>query len=348
MTNRIQELTSKFGPDRILKIARHCKGGSIPSWHMAITDECFNRCPMCGHWKRNDKRTLSAERILHFVDVAQQMGLETVALTGGDPMAHPDIDLILIGLIDRQIAFGVVTAGYVPTYATTKLLKRAQWVRVSLDAVDPHIYDQARGGHITYGQVERSLLTMMDVGVNIQFGITVNSINAAHLPAILEQINDWADSYDAGGKSSISKVAVRAVYHHSDRLRASEALGAEAARSIQCSRVVFDLHSIKHEIELERDPLMAFDHCHAVRYQLFVDAAGGVYPCCVMGGDTESRTLTSPLASIDAIDMLVRMRQYWKDLPAQELPPACHQDCPTRLNLINHCWPILNERKDFY
>jgi MoaA/NifB/PqqE/SkfB family radical SAM enzyme len=271
------------------------------------------------------------------------MQLETVGLTGGDPLAHPDIAIILEYLYDLDIVYGVVTAGYMPK-DLTKLLAKAKWVRVSLDAVDGKIYSKARGGIATAERVISSLAMMANAGCNLQFGITVNKLNAHHLPQILTKIKVMKEAF-----GNISEVMVRAVCHHSDAMRAT------SIPDVDDQVAELKAFDISCDIELTRDPLLPIEHCYATMYQLYPAADGNVYPCCMTAADSEVTPHCRPLFNYEnllsykePIHALMAARLAWIQVQPDKLPAICKQDCPTRLNVMNFCAPHLLNLKNFY
>lgn len=342
----LSDLIEKFGAERVVKLARHHCSGMLPSLHLSVTDHCFNRCPMCGHWKRKELHQADLPRLIRFLQLAKDhLRLETVGLTGGDPMAHPELDVLLRWLIRNDVRFGIVTAGYVPEEKSTAQLQRAKWVRVSLDAVDEKIYSKTRGGHITFSQVEDSLIRMMKAGVNVQFGITINEINSLHLPDILRKIWTWKLNY-----RSISEVMVRAVCHHSDRLKAQQLPDSQEIEELASQ--LKDI-GVSCDIELTRETLMPIERCYATVYQLYPAADGYVYPCCMTAADSEAEPHCDPLFHIseintDNLHRLAQLRSLWSTIPPEALPRICAKDCPTRLNVLNVCYPILSGCKNFY
>lgn len=344
--NSLHDIIAKFGQERVVKLARHHCSGMLPSLHLSVTDHCFNQCPMCGHWKRKELHDAMLDPLIRFLQLAKDhLKLETVGLTGGDPMAHPYLVYLLQWLVLNDVRFGIVTAGYVPEDKSLSQLQQAKWVRISLDAVDEKIYSKTRGGKITFKMVENSIIKMMTAGVNVQFGITINEINSLHLPAILEKILEWKRDY-----KNISEVMVRAVCHHSERLKASQ---LPSLASINLLARDLTISGVSCDIELTREELLPISHCYATAYQLYPAADGFVYPCCMTAADSEVAPHCKPLFHIseiyeESLQHMAEARELWSSLPYENLPAICAKDCPTRLNVLNVCHPILAGCKNFY
>src|SRR4030065_170754 len=117
-----------------------------PSLQIGITDHCFNKCIMCGHWQRPNKSVLAWHDLMPFLAQAKGKGLESVCYSGGDPFTYYAINDVMEWHMNNDIKFGFITGGYVPSSIDMSLLKCAQWVRVSLDAIGCDAYANIRGG----------------------------------------------------------------------------------------------------------------------------------------------------------------------------------------------------------
>ena len=56
-----------------------------------INTFCFSKCISCDFWKKKDGPQFS---LAHLKNISQQMkdnGIEQIMITGGEPLAHPDI-----------------------------------------------------------------------------------------------------------------------------------------------------------------------------------------------------------------------------------------------------------------
>ena len=175
--------------ERVAKIARYwpmVEGGkaNMPiSFQVALTDSCFNRCIGCGHPSREQKK-INVHSWLGFLDSLPHKP-ESICYSGGDPMAYPDFNEVMRWHIDNGVLFGCTITGYVPPTISMVLLSHAEWVRVSLDAIDPEVYAVVRGKTPLH-----KVLTCIDImllwEVNVELGITLHPANEGQLLKILE------------------------------------------------------------------------------------------------------------------------------------------------------------------
>lgn len=301
------------------KVARYfdrVQGGKfgIPiSLQVALCDACFNRCIMCDHPLRDPKR-MNAEHWVMALKRFAERGLEAVCYSGGDPMAYSDFNVVMQAHIALGVKFGMTITGYVPPTIDLILLKQAEWVRVSLDAVTPEVYEKVRG-KIKVQKVLTSIEAMLAAGVPVALGITEHADNQADLPNVMA----WAEAH---GITDIET-------HHLQPF--------SAPRAVRVPDKWF------RKIE-------PFQNCHAVFYQLYIDASGDVYPCCMTAGDA--------LAAPQAYALGNLWKDHWDDkiwpevvrysqLSYSELPKVC-ADCIQRLSQINSVCGQMECKKEFF
>lgn len=287
---------------RTAKIARYFEAtrdgarGVPVSFQVSLTDKCFNRCVMCSH----PSRPANSIRAVDWLDFLAVLPVppESVCYSGGDPLAHPDFNHVMRWHVNRDIPFGLTISGFVPQHIDMDLLSCAAWVRVSLDAVTPEVYEAVRG-HTPVAKILAGIDKMLVAGVNVCLGITAHSGNQHDIPNVLA----WAASRE------ITDIDVRPVYPD----------------------------SLEGEPPTDRS-IMPFNNCHAALYQLYVDADGSVYPCCITAGDTRATAQGASLGNI--------LRQPWgaiwqsvvayTKIAVEDLPPICRTCCVQRLSEINH------------
>lgn len=301
------------------KVARYfdrVQGGKmgIPiSLQVALGDACFNRCIMCDHPLREQMR-MDVKRWVDALDFFHINGLESVCYSGGDPMAYSDFNKVMERHIALEIEFGMTITGYAPPTIDLQLLKEAAWVRCSLDAVTPAVYEKVRG-KIKVEKVLASIEAMLAAGVPVALGITEHADNQADLPNVMA----WA------AERGITDIET----HHLQPV--------SAPRAVRVPDKWF------RKIE-------PFQNCHAVFYQLYIDASGDVYPCCMTAGDALDKPQAYALGNI--------WRDSWGEkiwpnvidysrLQYSDLPKVC-RDCIQRLSQINSICGQLECKKEFF
>ena len=130
-------------------------GRTVDYLRVSVTDRCNERCLYCmpeGYkgWAQKEDHLTAAE-IIRSVEAATALGFRKFRITGGEPLIRRDILEILGGIWELP---GVQTLG-VSTNAThlagmAPQLRQAgvRSLNISLDALDPEIYQRITGGRL--------------------------------------------------------------------------------------------------------------------------------------------------------------------------------------------------------
>lgn len=135
---------------RMLGEAEECADG-IPEPQLGfleVTRKCDTRCRLCYIDSGEDKPdTLTKDEIFEVIDQMAGMGVEFIALSGGDPLTREDMPEILEYIaINRGLTAGLSTSLLTLTEDTARRMK--EWgvlVQVSMDGSKPEINDWNRG-----------------------------------------------------------------------------------------------------------------------------------------------------------------------------------------------------------
>jgi cyclic pyranopterin phosphate synthase len=130
-------------------------GRQVDYLRISITDRCNERCLYCmpeGYkgWQHTSDH-LTKEEIIRVVQVAASLGFRKFRLTGGEPLVRHDILEIVdaMGKISGVEVIGLSTNA-TKLAALAKPLKDAgiRTVNISLDALDPQVYQRVTGGSV--------------------------------------------------------------------------------------------------------------------------------------------------------------------------------------------------------
>jgi MoaA/NifB/PqqE/SkfB family radical SAM enzyme len=298
--------------------------GAPVSLQIALTDHCFNQCPMCGHWRRSHLATLDMEVLLDYLGKLEPKGLESCCYSGGDPFTRGDLSQLMSWHIGNQVLFSFITAGYSNDTLDLGLLRHAKWVRVSMDSVVPETYAKIRGGTISLNDVVKSIDRMVAAEVNVQFNLTISNKNVRELGKI----------FDFAIDHGISEVTTKLV-RHTPGMALSPAELALAQEICEDYRKKFFDHDIPAFLACTPYEVQPIDQCWASLYQGFISADGRIYPCCIGAGDTEASSLLPSLGNIyeDPFDVWKRVSAF--GVMASGVPKVCQDQCLERLNIIN-------------
>lgn len=299
--------------ERAIKVTdklRLAKTNNMPiSIQAAIEDKCFNRCVMCDHPLKPSHR-VDSDTWCDFITKASKRGLESVCYTGGDIFAYRDINKIMECHSNIDTVFGILCSGYVPKNVDIDLLKKAEWVRISLDTVDPELYSVIRG-KLPIEKVFDSIDYMLENDIEVGLSPTIHNDNCNDIENVIQYAMKKGMYVDVKtaypGTYPIDKIDWNKIYKYKDKL----------------------------PLRIYSGNYHKFNKCAATLIQWFIDSKGDIYPCCVLGGDV---TLESPGYPIGNINE--DFEANWINATAFSLldykdrPEACN-NCQGRFTEIN-------------
>lgn len=177
---------------------------------------CPQRCVYC-YAKlspRPEKDLLPLGRLREIVSDLQDLEVDYVQMSGGDPFARKDIFEILEAFVE---------AGILPDVPTKLGLKRDQAVRlkalgidlvqISLDSTEPEIIDTMVGVRGHHKRVVRVLEDLRDVGLEARVNTVVTPLNVATVGSLIDFL---------GGLGHVRQVTLspyaRTMFRHRDDL----------------------------------------------------------------------------------------------------------------------------------
>ncbi len=157
-----------------------------------------NRCNFkCGHCFREEasKEDLPLETIEACLPTFRSLGVQTLAVTGGEPILHPGF-ADLVGLVaGAGFRIGCVTNGwYTPRYleAFAPHKDRIAYVALSLDGHDAEAHDRLRVQRGSFDAVIESIHAFHEAGyrINISHVMSRHTATARDLIALAEFLAD--------------------------------------------------------------------------------------------------------------------------------------------------------------
>lgn len=165
-----------------------------------LTRSCPLRCVHCRAEAQHhrDPRELSSEQGALLIDDVASIGTRIFVLTGGDPLARPDVfDLISHAAnTGMHVGFSPSVTGRLRAGALARAVAAGTGtVHLSLDGASAQTHDAFRG---VAGHFVRSLRAIDEVcalGVRLQVATTVSRWNILELPAIASLLEGRASSW---------------------------------------------------------------------------------------------------------------------------------------------------------
>ncbi len=186
-------LPTSPAPENARPVLTDAHGRSVRYIRLSITDRCNLRCSYC--WGCSSMKFLRHEDILRYeemldlIDVAVDLGVEKVRLTGGEPLTrkgfipfleilrkrHPALDL-------RLTTNGTLLAPHVP--ALKALGIRA--VNISLDSFSPE-KTRAICGRDLLAQTMEGIHAVLEAGMILKLNaVALRGVNDSELPLFLD------------------------------------------------------------------------------------------------------------------------------------------------------------------
>src|SRR4051794_28601657 len=102
----------------------------------------IRRCNIdCGYCNEYDKVSppVPTDEMLRRIDKLADLGTSVVAFSGGEPMLHPDLDVLIRRIRERGMMAGLITNGYFLVPKRIEELNAAglDFLQISIDNIDP-------------------------------------------------------------------------------------------------------------------------------------------------------------------------------------------------------------------
>ena len=177
---------------KVLSLFKHSFAFNKPhhvQW--MLTNRCNYRCKSCDVW-REQKRTeeLSTDEVKAGLDVLHKIGVMEIVLSGGNPLLREDIGEI----IDHASKYFVTTIYDNGSQAVKKIdvLRKADFVAISLDTLDEKKYDYLKGVHGAWKNALNAVQTLHNQGITVGVSPTISQLN-------MYEILDFTDHFTEKG-----------------------------------------------------------------------------------------------------------------------------------------------------
>lgn len=151
-----------------------------------IIQNCNSPCKACDCWKTKGKRYHSHEKLKNIFIKMKELGAESVMISGGEPLLHPDLAEIIKTLKELKLKVMLNSNGInLHLHPHLYNLEIEQLV-ISMDASDPESYLAVRGIN-KYDQVWQNISEFIKYSPKTEVGIrlTLNKFNLFKLTKII-------------------------------------------------------------------------------------------------------------------------------------------------------------------
>src|SRR3954470_4362977 len=133
----------------------------------------IRRCNIdCGYCNEYDKvsQPVPTEQMLARIDDLARLGTSVASFSGGEPLLHPDLDILIARIRRHGMMAGLITNGYLLSPKRIEALNRAglDYLQISIDNVEPD-------------EVSKKSLRLLDkklqwLAEHAHFDININSV----------------------------------------------------------------------------------------------------------------------------------------------------------------------------
>jgi GTP 3',8-cyclase len=208
-------------------------GRKIKKLRVSLTDKCNLRCHYCmpvNQTFMDESRYLGTEEILKVVSELQELGLEEVRLTGGEPLMRKSFPEIVTGLAKLNLKkLGLTTNGiYLDKYLEMLKASGVFHLNISLDSLSPENFKK-----ITYGNFLPRVIANIRQAVKEGFIVKINAV-------MMKGINDH-ELFDFVQFAETEKVEVRFL----ELMRIGHALDGQNSQYIPSQELIKKLGVLK-------------------------------------------------------------------------------------------------------
>ena len=152
-----------------------------------LTYRCNFRCPHCyAKGSSKQKRELTYRQVLYILDELKDMGIYSIAFTGGEPLMRRDIFDILA--YSKRLGFqtALLSNGYLIDKTTVAKLRKANVnnVEITLNSLNPKVFDELTGVKGALRRVKSAIKLLIKNGIEVKIKSTATVANRGELVEI--------------------------------------------------------------------------------------------------------------------------------------------------------------------
>jgi len=136
--------------ENITKIVYESKNDYPSHIDIEVTNHCNFRCLYCfNECLPEKKKFMDVNKFINLVDKMTKNGLESIVISGGEPLTHPDIYKIVKHACDNLVAVKLNTNGYLLTHFIYQFKEFSNLdIQVTLNSSTPEIHEKLSNANI--------------------------------------------------------------------------------------------------------------------------------------------------------------------------------------------------------
>lgn len=170
-----------------------------------VTSRCNSKCSYCDIWKMKDVfQDVPLDKLDGVFSSITKLGVRFVSLSGGEPLIRNDLEEVISLAKHYDLMVHVDTNGILLTMERALKLKEAglSSIALSLDSLDPEIYENLRG--VSFKFAEQALASLLYISDRYpDLWAAVNCVITRHNIGTLVPFVNWISEYGEGRISVI-------------------------------------------------------------------------------------------------------------------------------------------------
>jgi MoaA/NifB/PqqE/SkfB family radical SAM enzyme len=286
--------------------------------HLVPTRRCNLACTYCNEFDKVSN-PVPTSTMLQRIDHLARLRTAVVAFSGGEPMLHPELDILIRRIRTYGMIAGLITNGYRLSPARINALNRAglDFMQISIDNVEPDDVSKK-----SLRLLERKLRWLQQYAM---FDVNINSVLGAGVenPEDAWKINSRARElgfstsigiiHDEAGALKPLSQRERAVY---ERVNRENSRGRQAIRNLYSAVNGFQDNLVEGKSNTWR--------CRAGARYLYIDEVGLVHYCSQQRGYP-----AAPLDTYTAEDIKRELTT------PKSCAPFCTVGCAHRVSVLD-------------
>lgn len=260
---------------------------NLVTLQLDLTDFCVCKCKGCEHWKWPIKTKLDTAILEKnvFPYLKEFPTLQTIVLSGGEPLLHPDVESIVKKLKQDGYYIGIITSGLGKGNLDWKTLSECcSWIRFSSDGFTNDNYKNTRGVDLFETWTE-NLKTLMKenkiTDCQTRINVTIHEYNIDNFADNLVEFLDKNNLLNLQIYFWLSREIIA-------QLRQSKKDEKSVEIMKKISKQFYSMHDvlridksnvIRHFIS---DTQCHYKSCFIPQIFSLISSNGDVFPCCYM------------------------------------------------------------------